>query len=98
MPPSTCLYLAATPDMFENPDLFPSYKALQDRIEELPSLSGKGAINYRAPVVNLDATELGEKELRDLADKVVTVFKIANGDPDEEALGRIPKLVSSPVQ
>jgi len=95
MPPSTCLYLAATPDMFENPDLFPSYKALQDRIEELPSLTGKGAINYRAPVVNLDATELGEKELRDLADKVVTVFKAANGDPDEELLARIPKLVSA---
>lgn len=95
MPPSTCLYLAATPDMFENPDLFPSYKALQDRIEELPSLSGKGAINYRAPVVNLDATELGEKELRDLADKVVTVFKAANGDLSEDLLARIPKLVSA---
>lgn len=95
MPPSTCLYLAATPDMFENPDLFPSYKALQDRIEELPSLSGKGAINYRAPVVNLDATELGEKELRDLADKVVSVFKSANGDPSEDLLARIPKLVSA---
>jgi hypothetical protein len=95
MPPSTCIYLAATPDMFENPDLFPSYKALQDRIEELPSLSGKGAINYRAPVVNLDATELGEKELQDLADKVVTVFAAANGDPSEELLARIPKLVSA---
>lgn len=95
MPPSTCLYLAATPDMFENPDLFPSYKALQDRIEELPSLSGKGDINYRAPVVNLDSTELGEKELRDLADKVVSVFKAANGDPGEDLLARIPKLVSA---
>lgn len=95
MPPSTCLYLAATPDMFENPDLFPSYKALQDRIEELPSLSGKGDINYRAPVVNLDSTELGEKELRDLADKVVSVFKVANGDPSDDLLARIPKLVSA---
>jgi len=95
MPPSTCIYLAATPDMFENPDLFPSYKALQDRIEELPSLSGKGAINYRAPVVNLDATELGEKELRALAENVVSVFRSANGEPSEEALGRIDTLVSA---
>jgi hypothetical protein len=95
MPPSTCLYLAATPEMFESPDLFPSYKALQDRIEELPSLSGKSAINYRAPVVNLDATELGEAELRALADNVVAVFRSANGEPSEDALGRIPKLVSA---
>jgi hypothetical protein len=95
MPPSTCLYLAATPDMFENPDLFPSYKALQDRIEELPSLTGKEAINYRAPVVNLDATELGEQDLRALAEKVVTVFRAANGEPNEDALGRVPKLVSA---
>jgi hypothetical protein len=95
MPPSTCLYLAATPEMFENPDLFPSYKALQDRIEELPSLSGKGAINYRAPVVNLDATELGEKELRALAENVLAVFRAANGDPSEEAVDRVPKLVSA---
>jgi hypothetical protein len=46
-------------------------------------------------VVNLDATELGEKELRDLADKVVTVFKAASGDPSEDLLARIPKLVSA---
>jgi hypothetical protein len=95
MPPSTCLYLAATPDMFENPELFPNYKALQDRIEELPSLTGKENINYKAPVVNLDATELGEEELRQLADKVVTVFESANGKPNAEALGRVAKLVSA---
>jgi hypothetical protein len=95
MPPSTCLYLAATPDMFENPDLFPSYKALQDRIEELPSLTGKEAINYRAPVVNLDATELVEQELRTLAENVVAVFRLANGEPSGEVLGRIPTLVSA---
>jgi hypothetical protein len=95
MPPSTCMYLAATPDMFENPDLFPSYKALQDRIEELPSLTGKEAINYRAPVVNLDATELTEQELRALAGNVVTVFRSANGEPSGETLDRIPKLVAA---
>jgi hypothetical protein len=95
MPPSTCLYLAATPDMFENPELFPSYKALQDRIEALPSLSGNKAINYRAPVVNLDTTELGEDDLRALADKVVAVFRSANGEPNQDALGRIGTLVSA---
>lgn len=95
MPPSTCLYLAATPDMFENPDLFPSYKALQDRIEELPSLTGKGAINYRAPVVNLDSTELGEDDLRSLAAKVVSIFTTVNGEPREDAVARIESVVQA---
>lgn len=95
LPPSTCIYLAATPDMFENPDLFPSYKALQDRIEELPSLAGKGAINYRAPVVNLDTTELGVEELRTLADKVVAIFRSANGEPADDVVARIEGLVDA---
>jgi hypothetical protein len=81
--------------MFENPELFPSYKALQERIEELPSLAGKGAINYRAPVVNLDSTELGVEELRELAHNVVAVFRSANGEPDEAAVSRIDELVNA---
>ncbi len=95
MPPSTCLYLAATPDMFENKEMFPSYKALQDRIEEMPSLTGKGAVNYRAPVVNLDSTELDERELRTLAENVVAVFKVANGEPSSDALSRVETLVAA---
>ena len=95
IPPSTCLYLAATPDMFENPELFPSYKALQDRIEELPSLTGKGTLNFRAPVVNLDATELGEEDLWKLAHNVLAVYSAANGDPDEGAIARIGAVVTA---
>jgi hypothetical protein len=95
MPPSTCLYLAATPDMFESPDLFPSYKALQDRIEDLPSMSGKRTINYRAPVVNLDATELEEQDLRTLAENLTGVFRSANGEPDAGALTRVDALVKA---
>lgn len=98
MPPSTCLYLAATPDMFENPDLFPSYKALQDRIEELPSLMGVGKINYRAPVVNLDATELTEADLRVLAKNVVRVFVAANGDVPGDTVSRIDEIVAAIVK
>lgn len=95
MPPSTCLYLAATPDMFESPDLFPSYKALQDRIEELPSLSGAGTINYRAPVVNLDSTELAREDLQKLADNIVGIFQSANGDPPTDVLERVGGLVDA---
>jgi len=98
MPPSTCLYLAATPDMFEDPSLFPSYKALQDRIEELPSLAGKRVVNYRAPVVNLDKTELGVDDLRTLAENVIAVFECANGPVDPEALTRLDALIIAIVQ
>ncbi len=55
-PPATCLFLAATPEMFEDPDKIPSYKALQDRIETLPNLGGGNGINYRANVIDLDRT------------------------------------------
>lgn len=98
MPPSTCLYLAATPDMFENPELFPSYKALQDRIEELPSLTGRAVINYRAPVINLDTTELGELELRELARNIVTLFTSANGELKNDTLKRVDELVRAVAQ
>jgi hypothetical protein len=81
--------------MFESPDLFPSYKALQDRIEDLPSVSGKRSINYRAPVVNLDATELNEQDLRALAENVTAVFRSANGEPDDGTLSRVDALVKA---
>jgi len=98
MPPSTCLYLAATPDMFENPDLFPSYKALQDRIEELPSLTGEGRVNFMAPVVNLDATELTEADLTTLAHNVVSVFSAVNGEVATATLARVEDVVASIVK
>ena len=47
-PPATVLFLAATPEMFEDSAMFPSYKALQDRIDDFPSLEGNQSINYRA--------------------------------------------------
>src|ERR1700722_4249898 len=51
-PPATCMYLAATPEMFEARDMFPSYKALQDRIAELPMIDGVDVPNYFSPVIN----------------------------------------------
>lgn len=78
-----------------DPKLFPSYQALQHRIAELPSLAGKNRINYRAPVVNLDRTELGESDLQKLAANVVEVYRCANGDPEEDAVDRIDALVKA---
>src|SRR5208283_674276 len=76
-PPSTCFFLAATPYMFEDREMFPRYKALQDRIEELPSVGGAQRINYSAPVINLDRTEPGVLELRQIADKIKAIYNVA---------------------
>ena len=59
--------------------MFPRYKALQDRIEELPILGGDQRINYSAPVINLDKTEPGIPELMQMSEKIVDIFKIAYG-------------------
>lgn len=79
-PPATCLFLAATPEMFEDPDKFPSYKALQDRIESLPSLVGGTAVNYRAPVIDLDRTPLSKDDLRTLARTLLNLHQLAFGE------------------
>jgi hypothetical protein len=78
-PPATCIFLAATPEMFEDPDKFPSYKALQDRIESLPSLGGVNSINYRATVVDLDRTQLDKGNLRSLAHTLLKLHQLAFG-------------------
>ncbi len=77
LPPSTCLFLAATPEMFEDPDKFPSYKALQDRIENAPSLGGVQAINYRANVIDLDKTQLESEDLLKLGMAVLELHQIS---------------------
>ena len=74
LPPSACLFIAATPEMFERRDMFPSYKALQDRIETVPSLIGRGAPNYKAPVIDLDKTELNAAQLEQVANNVIEIY------------------------
>jgi hypothetical protein len=78
-PPATCLVLAATPEMFEDPDKFPSYKALQDRIETLPNLSGVNGLNYRANVIDLDKTPLEKADLRELGLALIRMHELAFG-------------------
>jgi hypothetical protein len=79
MPQATCICFAATPLMFEDPKMFPSYKALQDRIETVPTLAGNGNINYWAPVIDLDKTELTKDELLLIAKQMTTLFALAGG-------------------
>ncbi len=78
-PPAACLFLAATPEMFEDPDKFPSYKALQDRIETLPNLAGTNGVNYRANVIDLDRTPLEKADLRELGLALIRMHELAFG-------------------
>lgn len=94
-PPSTCIFIAATPFMFENPEMFPSYKALQDRIEALPIARNQQKINYRSPVVNLDLTELGGTELRQVATKIMEVYEGVHGETLPGIAKRVNGLITT---
>ncbi len=97
LPPATSLFLAATPEMFENPEMFPSYKALQDRIDALPALGGDEQINLKAPVINLDLTELGAEELHQLADKIAKLFVAGGGTPPSQLDISLDNLIQTIV-
>lgn len=97
-PPATCLFLAATPYMFEDHDMFPKYKALQDRIEELAVLESERQINYSAPVINLDKTEPGTAELKQMSEKIVDIYKIAYGTAPTHIENRRDELISAIIK
>ncbi len=70
-----CMYLAATPEMFEGPNYFPRYDALQTRIQPLgPEL------NWRAPVIDLDRTPLQPTEMHEMAKRICQVHRVAYPD------------------
>ncbi|THD81654.1 MAG: hypothetical protein E7812_02205 [Phenylobacterium sp.] len=70
-----CLFLAATPEMFEGANWFPRYDALTTRIQPIG-----GGISWRGPVVDLDRTALAESDLRQMAENIREVFVIAHGE------------------
>ena len=69
------MYLAATPEMFEGPQYFPRYDALQTRIQAVGP-----EINWRAPVIDLDRTPLRPSEMHDVATRIWGVHRA--GYPD----------------
>ncbi|HZP62574.1 MAG TPA: BREX system ATP-binding domain-containing protein [Terriglobales bacterium] len=77
-----CMYLAATPEMFENKDYFPRYDALATRIQPV----GKD-INWRAPVVDLDRTPLQPPELCEVGLKIKAVHEVAYGHEATRGFG-----------
>jgi hypothetical protein len=75
--------------------MFPSYKALQDRIETLPAgISGRG-LNYRANVIDLDKTELGAPELLALGEQIVELCRKGEQEIAADVLTRLPQLVQT---
>jgi hypothetical protein len=92
-PPSTCLFLAATPEMFENREMFPKYKALQDRIAALPAVGPGSLINFKCSVVDLDRTELGRDDLDALGQKILSIYEISNQTASPEAKKQMDTLV-----
>lgn len=96
--PSTCLFIAATPFMFEDPTMFPSYKALEDRIEALPVAGNKQTINYRSPVINLDLTELGKADLKKIALQIRSVYEVVHGQASANLDGRVDELIDTIIK
>ena len=70
-----CMYLAATPDMFEGEHYFLRYDALATRIQAVSS-----EINWRNPVIDLDRTRLTSAELRAMASRIRDVYGLAHPD------------------
>jgi hypothetical protein len=69
-----CMYLAATPEMFDSEKYFLRYEALATRIQPL----GDG-LNWRGPVVDLDRKPLTAVEMRSIAKAIAKVYAIAHG-------------------
>lgn len=76
-----CMYLAATPEMFEGPDYFPRYDALATRIQPVSD-----RLNWRGPVVDLDRTPLDSDEMIAMARRIAAVHRIAYPSTDPDAL------------
>jgi hypothetical protein len=78
-----CMYLAATPEMFEGEDYFPRYDALATRIQSVGT-----DLNWRAPIVDLDRTPLDEAQLKQMAFRICEVHRIAYGGAPETILSK----------
>jgi len=71
-----CMYLAATPEMFDSERYFLRYDALATRIQPLG-----GGLNWRGPVIDLDRKPLTSAEMTCIAEAIARVYAIAYGDP-----------------
>jgi hypothetical protein len=86
------MYLAATPEMFEGPQYFPRYDALQTRIQPVGP-----EVNWRAPVVDLERAPLRSSEMDDMARRIWQVHRVAYPESpaqlDETILQRFVEAV-----
>jgi hypothetical protein len=78
-----CMYLAATPEMFEGEDYFPRYDALATRIQSVGP-----EINWRGPIIDLDRTPLDKRQLEQMAVRICKIHEAAYGTRGEDGLSR----------
>jgi hypothetical protein len=71
-----CMYLAATPEMFDSERYFLRYDALATRIQPLGD-----TLNWRGPVVDLDRKPLSALEMTSIGEAIARVYAIAYGNP-----------------
>lgn len=83
-----CLYLAATPEMFEGEDYFPRYDALATRIQAVGT-----EVNWRGPVIDLDRTPLDRAQMREMAARICDVHHAAYDEA--KSAQNLPKDVIS---
>ena len=76
-----CMYLAATPEMFEGPDYFPRYDALATRIQPVSD-----RLNWRGTVVDLDRTPLDAREMLAMARRIAAIHRVAYPGASDGAL------------
>jgi hypothetical protein len=79
-----CMYLAATPEMFEGEQYFPRYDALATRIQPLSDER-----NWRAPVIDLDHTPLDHQQMREMARRIDHVYRVAYGDASGHSFNEV---------
>jgi P-loop Domain of unknown function (DUF2791) len=89
---SLCMYLAATPEMFESEKYFPRYDALATRIQPFGS-----GINWRGPVIDLEKKPLSRDEMTSVARAIAHVYMTAYGPVVSESTidEIVPKVVES---
>lgn len=81
---SLCLYLAATPEMFEGEQYFPRYDALATRIQPFGS-----GVNWRGAIIDLDRTPLDARQMAELAARICSVHQVAYGSRPSDSTDRL---------
>jgi hypothetical protein len=74
---SSIIYIAATPEMFQEGKGFPEYDALRSRLANVPKFTVPGLADWRGIVVDLTKTAMSRELLVRLVNRIVDLHSIA---------------------